>query len=62
MPWRSCAGVAREDPRPAAAEALRLSPEQPEAQEAVKAFRSDRPARVGAPCARAPALHQVMPR
>jgi O-antigen ligase len=36
-------GAAREDPRPAAAEALRLNPEQPEAQEAVKAFRTDRP-------------------
>ena len=37
-------GAARKDPRKAAAEALRLNPEQPEAQEAVKAFRTDRPA------------------
>ena len=37
-------GAAREDPRQAAADALRLNPEQPEAQEAVKAFRTDRPA------------------
>ena len=37
-------GAAREDPRRAAADALRLNPEQPEAQEAVKAFRTDRPA------------------
>lgn len=36
-------GVAREDPRSAAAEALRLNPKQPEAREAVKAFRTDRP-------------------
>ena len=37
-------GAAREDPRRAAADALRLNPEQSEAQEAVKAFRTDRPA------------------
>jgi hypothetical protein len=36
-------GSAREDPRPAAAEALRLNPKQPEAVDAVKAFRTDRP-------------------
>jgi hypothetical protein len=36
-------GAAREDPRPAAAEALRLNPKQPEALDAVKAFRTDRP-------------------
>jgi O-antigen ligase len=36
-------GVAGEDPRPAAALALRLNPEQPEAQEAAKAFGTDRP-------------------
>jgi len=37
-------GAAREDPRRAAADALRLNPEQSEAQEAVKAFRTGRPA------------------
>jgi len=37
-------GAARKDPRPAAAEALRLNPKQTEAIEAVKAFRTDRPA------------------
>ena len=37
-------GAARQDPRAAAAEALRLNPKQPEAQDAVKAFRTDRPA------------------
>ena len=37
-------GAAREDPRKAAADALRLNPEQTEAKEAVKAFRTDRPA------------------
>jgi O-antigen ligase len=33
-------GATRQDPRPAAAEALRLNPMQPEAQDAVKAFRT----------------------
>ncbi len=33
-------GAAREDPRPAAGEALRLNPTQPEAIEAVRAFRT----------------------
>lgn len=37
-------GAAREDPRPAAAEALQLNPEQPEAIAAVRAFRTERPA------------------
>jgi len=37
-------GAAREDPRRAAADALRLNPEQTEAKNAVKAFRTDRPA------------------
>ena len=37
-------GAFREDPRPAAAEALRLNPFQPEAREAVRAFRTERPA------------------
>jgi hypothetical protein len=37
-------GAAREDPRKAAADALRLNPEQTETKEAVKAFRTDRPA------------------
>jgi len=37
-------GAARKDPRPAAAEALRFNPRQTEAIEAVKAFRTDRPA------------------
>ena len=35
-------GAAGEDPRPAAADALRLNPEQPEAQRAAKAFATDR--------------------
>ena len=37
-------GADRQDPRRAAADALRLNPEQPEAQDAVKAFKTDRPA------------------
>ena len=40
LPIVARAGAAREDPRPAAAEALRLNPTQPEAIEAVHAFRT----------------------
>ena len=37
-------GANRQDPRAAAADALRLNPQQPEAQDAVKAFKTSKPA------------------